>query len=387
MDAEKKFYCELMKGVLSDSCELEFWDGEIVAIGEGESKFRIILNERLPKSKLLKDPSLVFGESYMFKKMEIVGSPRQVVESIFNNKSSFLNEKNGVFKLAKRIANVIAKNSEDVRYHYDIGNDFYKLWLDETMTYSCAYFKSPADTLEQAQKNKTLHTLKKLDLQPGQTLLDIGCGWGQLLFEAVETYGVKALGITLSTEQYNYVKERIDEKGLEKSAEVMQIDFRRLKGKTFDRVVSVGMLEHLGKENLNDYFSSVYSMLNENGVSLLHCITGRSNEEGKGSDSWINKYIFPGGYIPSIQELVQLIVANGFYLTGVESLRQHYVRTLEHWAANFENALEEISETKDETFIRMWRLYLNSCAASFNCGNIDLHQFLFTKGPVNDFFK
>lgn len=249
------------------------------------------------------------------------------------------------------------------------------------MTYSCAYFKSPEDSLFQAQKNKVDHILRKLNLHPGQTLLDIGCGWGELILTAAKTYQVKALGITLSKEQYSRVLERIKEEELQNLVEVQLIDFRELKNRTFDRVVSVGMIEHVGKENLPGYFSVVKSLLNEGGVSLLHCITGY---DGAGTNTWINKYIFPGGYIPAIQELVSMIVADKFYIMDFESLREHYTKTLEHWARNFEEALPDIRKIKDETFIRMWRLYLNSCAASFHCGNIDVHQFLFTKGVNNN---
>jgi len=248
------------------------------------------------------------------------------------------------------------------------------------MTYSCAYFKSPEDSLTQAQNNKVDHILRKLDLQPGQTLLDIGCGWGELILNAAKTYQVKALGITLSSEQYSRVLERIQNEGLQELVEVQLIDYRELKARTFDKVVSVGMIEHVGKEHLEEYFSTIKALLNEGGVSLLHCITGYDEV---GENSWINKYIFPGGYIPAVQEIMKLIAKNSFYLVDLESLREHYTKTLEHWAQNFEQALPLIREMKDETFIRMWRLYLNSCAASFHCGNLDLHHFLFTKGVNN----
>ncbi|HZK02671.1 MAG TPA: cyclopropane-fatty-acyl-phospholipid synthase family protein, partial [Anaerovoracaceae bacterium] len=216
------------------------------------------------------------------------------------------------------------------------------------------------------------------------TLLDIGCGWGELILAAAKNYRAKALGITHSIEQYQHVKKRIAEEQLEDLIEVQQIDFRELKGTAFDRVVSVGMIEHVGKRNLGDYFQSVYSLLNDQGVSLLHCITGRSEAEGMGTNSWLNKYIFPGGYIPALQELVSLIIDNDFYLIDLESLRRHYTMTLEHWADNFQDALSKIRNMKDETFVRMWWLYLNVCAASFHCGNIDLHQLLFTKGVNNN---
>jgi cyclopropane-fatty-acyl-phospholipid synthase len=381
MSIDKAFYDSVMKNMFADPCEVRYWDGEVKRYGEGEAQFRLCFNEPIAKSEIISDPSLAFGEGYMHKKIDIDGAVEKVVESIYKNQSSFIYEKRAYVKLVKILSNSIQKSREDVQFHYDIGNDFYRLWLDETMTYSCAYFKSSEDSLYQAQMNKIDHILRKLNLNPGQTLLDIGCGWGELILHAAKKYRVKALGITLSSEQYLRVKERIEEEKLQDFIEVQQIDFRELKDRTFDRVVSVGMIEHVGKENLHGYFSALKSLLNEGGVSLLHCITGQDEVE---TNSWISKYIFPGGYIPPLHDLVSLMVANKFYLIDLESLREHYTKTLEHWARNFEKAIPEIRETKDETFIRMWRLYLNSCAASFHCGNTDVHQFLFTKGVNNN---
>ncbi|MDR3601958.1 MAG: cyclopropane-fatty-acyl-phospholipid synthase [Desulfosporosinus sp.] len=380
MDIDKAFYRNLMKNMFADPCEVKFWDGEVVKYGEGMPQFQIDFNEPIAKAEIISDPSLAFGEGYMSKKIDIVGSVQKVIESIYKNQNSFLGQNNTCDKLFKIFSSSIRKSKENVQFHYDIGNDFYSLWLDKTMTYSCAYFKSPEDSLFQAQKNKVAHILCKLNLQPGQALLDIGCGWGELILTAAKNYQVKALGITLSSEQYARTVERIENEGLQDLVEVQLIDYRELKGKTFDRVVSVGMIEHVGKEHLSGYFSAVKALLKEGGASLLHCITGY---EGSGTNSWINKYIFPGGYIPAVQELVSLMATNGFYLLDLESLREHYTRTLEHWARNFEDTLPLTMKTKDETFIRMWRLYLNSCAASFHFGNIDLHQFLFTKGVNN----
>lgn len=380
MSIDKAFYHNAMKDMFADPCEVKYWDGEVKRYGEGESQFRISFNEPISKSEIISDPSLAFGEGYMYNKIDIDGAVQKVIESIYRKQSSFLHDKKAYVKLAKILSNSLCKSKEDVQFHYDIGNDFYRLWLDKSMTYSCAYFKSPEENLEQAQKNKVDYILRKLNLHPGQTLLDIGCGWGELILAAAKTYQVKALGLTLSSEQYARVKERIEEEQLQDFVDVQQIDFRELKDRTFDRVVSVGMIEHVGKENLNDYFLRVKSFLKEGGVSLLHCITGRDEA---GTNSWIDKYIFPGGYIPPIQDMVSLLVANKFYLIDLESLREHYTKTLEHWARNFEQAIPEVRKMKDETFIRMWRLYLNSCAASFHYGNIDLHQLLFTKGVNN----
>ena len=380
MIGDKMFYKTLFKNLFADTFELKLWDGSSEVYGEGKPKFKIIFNEPIPKADIIKDPSIAFGEGYMTKKLDIEGSIQDVIESLYNSKDSFLgNEKYA--NLIKMVKNNIKNSKKNIEFHYDVGNDFYKLWLDDTMTYSCGYFKSQNDSLTDAQKNKVDHILKKLNLKEGETLLDIGCGWGELIITAAKKYKVKAMGVTLSTQQFEKVKKRIESEGLNELVEVELTDYREIKNRKFDRVVSVGMLEHVGKDNLSEYFSAVKELLNDKGVSLLHCITNTSDS---GTNSWINKYIFPGGYVPSIQELVNYMSEKNFNVIDVENLRLHYGKTLECWASNFENAMPEIEKMKDETFIRMWRMYLNSCAASFNCGNINLHQFLFTKGVNND---
>ncbi|AKN33161.1 SAM-dependent methyltransferase [Clostridium carboxidivorans P7] len=381
MSIDKIFYKNLFKNLFSDTCEVRFWDGEVEKYGEGESKFTIVFNEHISKADIIRDPFITFGEGYMTKKLDIEGDVQKVIESLYNNKESFLSNGNKYMDLIKRMSNTIKNSKEYIQHHYDIGNDFYKLWLDSTMTYSCGYFKANDDSLETAQKNKVRHILKKLCLEEGQTLLDIGCGWGELIITAAKQYKVKAMGITLSSEQFAKVNERIKDEGLEDLVQVKLTDYRELENVKFDRIVSVGMVEHVGKEHIGEYFNAVNNLLNEKGVSMLHCITAIG--EG-GTNTWIDKHIFPGGYIPSVKELIDNMTDYKFYLNDVESLRRHYGRTLEYWARNFENALPEIRKTKDETFIRMWRLYLDACAASFNCGNIDIHQFLFVKGVNNE---
>ena len=380
MIGDKMFYKTLFKNLFADTFELKLWDGSSEIYGEGEPKFKIIFNEPIPKADIIKDPSIAFGEGYMTKKLDIEGNIQYVIESLYNSKESFLgNDKYA--NIIKMVKNNIKTSKKNIEFHYDVGNDFYKLWLDDTMTYSCGYFKSQNDSLTDAQKNKVDHILKKLNLKEGETLLDIGCGWGELIITAAKKYKVKAMGVTLSTQQFEKVKKRIESEGLNELVEVQLTDYREIKNRKFDRVVSVGMLEHVGKDNLPEYFSAVSELLNKKGVSLLHCITNTSDS---GTNSWINKYIFPGGYVPSIQELVNYMSEKNFNIIDVENLRLHYGKTLECWAANFENAMPEIEKMKDATFIRMWRMYLNACAASFNCGNINLHQFLFTKGVNND---
>ncbi len=381
MIGDKLFYKNLLKDMFSDPFQLKLWDGSTENFGEGEPKFKIIFNEPIPKGDIINDPSMALGEGYMSKKLDIEGSVQEVIESLYNNKDSFLKHSEKYEKLIKKFKSTIKTSKENIAFHYDIGNDFYKLWLDDTMTYSCGYFKNDTDSLNQAQTNKVQHILKKLNLKEGQSLLDIGCGWGELIIAAAKQYKVKAVGITLSSEQLEKANTRIKAEGLENLVEVRLADYRELKNISFDRIVSVGMLEHVGKDNLTEYFSIVNNLLKDKGVSLLHCITGVN--EG-GTNTWIDKYIFPGGDLPAIKNLIRDIAEQNFELIDVESLRRHYGRTLEHWTKNFENALPEIEKTKDEMFIRMWRMYLNSCAASFNSGNINIHQILFAKGVNNE---
>ncbi|AGL00758.1 SAM-dependent methyltransferase [Desulfoscipio gibsoniae] len=380
---DKLFYKTMLKDLFSDTCTVKFWDGEEVIYGEGDSKFKLILHEPIPKADIIADPSLAFGEAYMHQKLEVEGDIQKIIESLYHNLDSFLGKNNMSTKVAKKISNNIKKSKKNIQHHYDIGNEFYKLWLDDTMTYSCGYFESDDDTLTQAQKNKVNHILKKLNLKEGQTLLDIGCGWGELIISAARNHKVKAMGITLSSEQLSAVKKKIENAGLDDLLEVKLMDYRELKDRKFDRIVSVGMIEHVGKDRLHEYFSNINNLLNAGGLSLLHCITGIRNNEG-GTNSWIDKYIFPGGYIPNYRELIGHMAKEEFYLLDVESLRRHYGRTLENWAKNFEQALPLIQKSKDEVFIRMWRLYLNACAASFNCGKLDIHQFLFSKNINNE---
>ncbi|APC39612.1 SAM-dependent methyltransferase [Clostridium estertheticum] len=381
MVGDKLFYKTILKSMFTDPFEIKFWDGIVEKFGEGESKFQIIFNEPISKGDIINDPSITFGEAYMTKKLEIKGSVQSVVESLYNNKESFLSKSEKYEKLIKKFKSTIKRSKDNIQFHYDIGNDFYKLWLDDSMNYSCGYFKNDTDSLNQAQSNKINHILNKLNLKEGQTLLDIGCGWGDLIISAAKQYKVKSTGITISEEQFENATERIKLEGLENLVEVKLQDYREIKNVSFDRIVSVGMLEHVGLESLSEYFHIVNDLLNDKGLSLLHCITAVN--EG-GNNTWIDKYIFPGGHVPAIKNIITDIADLELELIDVESLRRHYGKTLEHWAENFESVLPIVEKTKDETFIRMWRLYLNSCAASFNCGNINLHQILFAKGVNND---
>ncbi|MGU8478678.1 class I SAM-dependent methyltransferase [Clostridium perfringens] len=382
MEINKSIVKSIAEHLSDRPFDLEYWDGEIIKYGNGDSEFKVIIKNFPSKKELLADPSVALGEAYMKGDIDIEGDLQKFFESIIRNKDSFMN-KNTVFRLASKIkAPSLMKSKKDIAHHYDIGNDFYSLWLDKTMSYSCGYFKNPTDTLYDAQMNKIHHILKKLNLKEGQHLLDIGCGWGYLIIEAAKLYKVKALGITLSEEQFKKAKERIKQEGLEDLVDVQLMDYRNLEKSNleFDRIVSVGMAEHVGHANLPLFFKNVDSVLKESGLFLLHNITNLVETEG---NKWITTCIFPGGYLPTLREELNIAADINFRTLDVESLRLHYMKTLEEWCKNFMNHLDEERDMFDDEFLRMWHLYLATCAAAFHYWDIDIHQILFSKGINN----
>ena len=361
--------------------KVTYWDGKTEKYGDGEAQVHIIFNKKFAFSDLASMPTLVLAEAYMHDEIEIEGSIQELVASAYRKADSFLTNQSGFGKsIVELLGNHSQKQSKkDIHQHYDIGNDFYRKWLDPTMTYSCAYFENENMTLEQAQIAKVHHILDKLNSTPGGRLLDIGCGWGTLLFTAAPEYGLETVGVTLSEEQYNYIVNKAKKLGLEDKVKVFLTDYRDLNEGTFDYVTSVGMFEHVGKENLEMYFQKVYDYLKPNSRALIHGITGQ--HRGAGVDPFIEKYIFPGGYIPNIAENVEHIMTAKLQLDDLEPLRRHYQKTLEIWNENYSKVFVDVEKEMGRPFARMWTLYLQACAASFESGNIDVVQYLLTKGP------
>lgn len=356
-----------------------FWDGEKVNFGQGNPSFTLKFNQE-PSWQLNNDDIvLTLGEAYMDGIIDLEGSMDEVLRVITENS---LPEMKNEHTIANKIFEPKIQK-QNIHRHYDLGNDFFSLWLDKTMSYSCAYFKTQKDTLEQAQLQKIDHTLKKLNLKPNEELLDIGSGWGWLIIRAAQQYHVKATGITLSTEQYDRTKEQIQALGLENQVKVYLTNYQELDSDKFqfNKIVSVGMFEHVGKGNLNQYMKKVHELLVPGGISLLHTITGMFEEPG---NSWMKKYIFPGGYVPSLRETIWALPEYDFHLLHLESLRLHYALTLDYWYNNFLEHIDEIRQKYGERFVRMWSLYLQGCAAAFRVSGLDVHQLLFTKGLNNE---
>lgn len=356
-------------------------DNKEYLIGEGEPTFTVIIHKMIPLTELMTSTSLALGEAYMNGDLEVEGDLYEALNHFLGQMGKFSTDKKALKKLI--FSSSAKKNQEkEVRSHYDIGNDFYKLWLDETLSYSCGYFVHEDDTLYQAQVNKVDHILEKLYLKEGMTLLDIGCGWGFLLIEAAKKYKVHGTGITLSEEQYKEFNLRIQAEGLEDLLTVELLDYRDLPktGWKFERVVSVGMVEHVGRDNYQEFIDCVNKVMEPGGLFLLHFISALKEHPG---DPWIKKYIFPGGMVPSLREVLADVAEDNFHTLDVENLRPHYNRTLLCWERNFREHINEVRQMFDEKFVRMWDLYLSSCAATFNNGIIDLHQILMTKGINN----
>ncbi|WP_431814992.1 class I SAM-dependent methyltransferase [Limosilactobacillus portuensis] len=375
---EKTFYKSLLSHSFNIPVKVVYWDGKSAVYGDGEPEVTITFKEKLPIRDVTKNASIALGEAYMDGKIEIDGSIQKLITAAYESAGSFM--RNSKFRRFLPKQGHSEKESEsDVQSHYDVGNDFYKLWLDDTLTYSCAYFDhGNRDDLTKAQIDKVHHILKKLDPKPGKTLLDIGCGWGTLMLTAAKEYGLRVTGVTLSEEQFNLVQKRIKDEGLENVAEVLLVDYRELGDRKWDYVTSVGMFEHVGKENLGLYFKDIYKYLTQDGVALIHGIT---RQQGGAYNGWINKYIFPGGYVPGLGEMIGHIVENDMQIADIEMLRRHYQRTLEIWDMNFNAHRSQIEDMMGDRFTRMWDLYLQACTASFESGNIDVIQYLITKGP------
>lgn len=377
----EKEFIQFMENFDSSPFTIKF-HGQSYKIGGEESAFTVNFRQIPSMHALLTSTSLALGEAYMNGDIEIEGDLYDALNSFLGQIGKFSTNQT---KLKKLIYPSLSKKNQmqEVSSHYDIGNDFYKLWLDPTLSYSCGYFINDSDSLYEAQCNKVDRILKKLYLKEGMSLCDIGCGWGFLLIEAAKKYRIHGTGITLSKEQKLKFEERIKEEHLEDYLTVELLDYRDLSklNQKFDRIVSVGMLEHVGRGNYEEFMSCVKQVLKPGGIFLLHYISALKEYPG---DAWIKKYIFPGGVIPSLREIIQIAGDMRFYTIDIESLRRHYNKTLLLWNQNFQACRESVVQMFDEKFARMWELYLCGCAATFMNGVIDLHQIIFMNDVNNE---
>ena len=342
-----------------------------------------ILNKKL-HYKLLFRPDLYFGEAYSdgdiviengtlteFLDLALINIGRGEI----NFFSRLINKLSGSYRYLTNF-NFIKKSKMNISHHYDISDDLYDLFLDPKRQYSCAYFKNENDSLETAQNNKIQHIIKKLNIKPNQKILDIGCGWGSLAIDIAKSAQCEVTGITLSENQFKYCTQKTKELNLENQLTFKLMDYRELKEK-YDRIVSVGMFEHVGRKFYNKFFKQIDNLLDKDGVSLIHTI-GSVNPP-RDPHPWITKYIFPGGYTPSLSEVTTPIEKAGLIVSDIEVLRLHYSHTLRHWKENCIKNKEKIINMFDEKFFRMCEFYLTGCEMEFKWGDQVVYQFQLTK--------
>ena len=356
----------------------------VIGKPDSEKPIKLKIHNKSLHYKLLLYPDLYFGEAYTDGSITIEGGELSnfldiALENIgrreTNTFSEFFNKFRGSYRYLTNF-NFIKKSKMNVAHHYDISDDLYFLFLDPLRQYSCAYFKNEKETLEQAQENKINHIIKKLDIRPNQRVLDIGSGWGSLAIEIAKKAKCQVTGITLSENQFEYSKKRVKELNLGNQVEFKLIDYREVKEK-FDRIVSVGMFEHVGRKFYKTFFKKVSEILNDNGIALLHTI-GSVNPP-RDPHPWITRYIFPGGYTPSLSEVAGPIEKSGLIVSDIEVLRMHYAHTLRNWKERFKKNKEKVVQMFDERFFRMFEFYLSSCEMAFKHGDQVVYQFQLTK--------
>jgi cyclopropane-fatty-acyl-phospholipid synthase len=363
---------------------LELWDGQRFEVGRAPTVFVRLKGPRALGYFLR--PSLDgLGEAYVEGHIDVEGPLHEVIR-VGVDLAVNSTEPQAEARLT-RARHTREEDRKAIEYHYDVSNDFYRLFLDRAMVYSCAYFGDPADSLDLAQERKLDHILRKLRVQPGERLLDIGCGWGALILRAAKVYGAVATGVTLSRQQHDFTQERIRAEGLADRCSVQLCDYRDIDGDGFDKVASVGMFEHVGIENLPLYFAKIRDLLAPGGMVLNHGITSGTVEESNvtcGGGDFIERYVFPHGELPHLSRAIRDMSDAGLEVVDVESLRRHYARTCRAWADRLQSRIGEACRLAGERRSRIWRIYLAGCAYAFERGWINVHQVLACKAKDGD---
>lgn len=362
---------------------LVLWDGERVVPPGVRPVATVRIADRGALFELMRDPQLRFGDLYSEGRIDIEGDLVQLVSAAYS--ASAQARGRSVFQALSRLlhrpkVNSLGGSRENIHHHYDIGNEFYTLWLGRTMAYTCAYYPTALSTLDEAQTAKMDHVCRKLRLRPGETVVEAGFGWGALALHMARHYGVKVRAFNISHEQVRFARERAEAEGLSRQVEYVEDDYRSIAGH-YDAFVSVGMLEHVGVENYQALGGVARRSLGSNGRGLIHSI-GR-NYPGP-LHPWIERRIFPGAYPPSLSQMMQIFEPWDLSILDVENLRLHYARTLTHWFELYEANVGRVRALFDEKFVRMWRLYLAGSIAAFATGTLQLFQVVFAPRDNHD---
>jgi cyclopropane-fatty-acyl-phospholipid synthase len=366
----------IQRTVASARIRFTLWDGFEAPSTRGAPVGTIVFKNRHALFSWVWDPDLNFGEAYMFGAVELRGDLVAMLNEIYRGLGGSTSRS---WRLRQR-SNDVRAARENVHRHYDLGNAFYRLWLDREMVYTCAYFPTPGCALEEAQIAKMDLVCRKLGLKPGERVIETGCGWGSLALFMAREYGVTVRAFNLSTEQIAYARDRAEGEGLADRVEFVEDDYRNARGE-YDAFVSVGMLEHVGLADYPTLGGVIARSLTDRGRGLLHFI-GR-NRPGP-LNPWIRKRIFPGAYPPTLPEVFEGVLEPwDLSVLDVENLRLHYAATLEHWRRRFDAAADEVAHMFDESFVRAWRLYLAGSQAAFTTGSMQLFQVVFARGASN----
>ena len=374
----------IMKRVGNPRVMVRLWNGHEFYVSDGTPVACLEFRDRRVLPQLLMSTAFGFGECYSRGLMEVHGNFLAFANEITRALATVSYQNHLWSKFRSQLGafqrNTLSRSRHNVHHHYDLGNDFYKLWLDQRLVYTCAYFEHPAATLDEAQVAKLDHVCRKLQLRPGQDVIEAGCGWGALAMHMAEYYGVNVKAYNNSREQVAYARQEAQRRRLDSKVEFIEDDYRSVRERC-DVFVSIGMLEHVGLRNYRTLGELIQRSLKPNGIGLIHAI-GRSHP--RPTDAWIRKRIFPGGHIPSLSEMAALFEPFRFSVLDVENLRMHYARTCRAWLENFENVQDEVRDMYDEEFVRAWRLYLAGSAAGFESGTLQLFQVLFAPRGNNN---
>jgi cyclopropane-fatty-acyl-phospholipid synthase len=380
--AEKLLLARMMESLGNPPLDLVLWDGQKIAGPAQPPLARVLIRDRGALLKLIANPELGFGEMYTADRIEVEGNLVDCLEAIYRalprtDHGQIVKKLLAPFNGSLR--NTQPRARRNIHHHYDIGNEFYKLWLDRNMVYTCAYFSDPAMSLEHAQVAKLDYVCRKLRLTPGETVLETGCGWGALALHMARHYGTRVKAYNISKEQISYARELARAEGLDGQIEFIEDDYRNVDGE-FDAFVSVGMLEHVGIDHYQVLGAIIDRSLKVAGRGLIHSI-GRDYPSPM--TPWIERNIFPGACPPSLSQMMQIFEPFGFSVLDVENLRLHYAKTLEHWLKRYEDSIERVAQMFDSAFVRAWHLYLAGSVAAFRSGDMQLFQVSFNRSGQN----
>ncbi|NYE62061.1 cyclopropane-fatty-acyl-phospholipid synthase [Duganella sp. 1224] len=363
---------------LSLPLRIELWNGQQVDLSSETPRVTIRL-PNMAAARYLLTPSLSnLGTAYVEGAIEVKGKAKDMIAVVNALARGTLKAEGKFARMVRTISHNKQKDAEAIRYHYDVSNEFYQQFLDPNMVYSCAYFENGDEDLATAQLKKIDHILRKIELRPNQTLLDIGCGWGALVIRAAQQYNARCVGVTLSENQYALARERVRAAGLEHLVEIRLQDYRDVRGQ-FDRITSVGMFEHVGIRHLPEYFAAINSLLAPEGIVMNHGITSTDPDNGEtpyGGGEFIEKYVFPHGELAHIGHVLKAMQQGSLEVSDVESLRRHYARTCAIWTDNFEANGERVRALGGDKRYRIWHVYLAGCAYAFEQDLISLYQIV-----------